>query len=292
MEYTRKPDWLKSNKLGAKTAQSIAKSLREFKLQTVCEHAKCPNQGECFERGTATFMILGNICTRNCAFCAVNKDVENLQAPDKNEPLSIALFSKQMNLKHIVITTVTRDDLSDGGAGQFIETIRQIRKNCDKDVTIEVLISDLQGNWEQLQAIVEEKPDVLNHNIETIERLYPKVRPLADYERSLQLLKKVKTIDAKMLTKSGFMVGLGETKQEVLALMDDLRAVDVDVLTIGQYMQPSKKHLPVVTYEHPETFSYYKEEAIKKGFQLVESNPLVRSSYRAEKARNILKKRR
>jgi lipoic acid synthetase len=217
----------------------------------------------------------------------VRKDIEHLPPPDLEEPESIAKFCYEMNLKHVVITTVTRDDLPDEGAGQMIETVRQIRNYCNEKVTVEVLISDLQGNWKLLSTIIDAKPNVLNHNIETVKKLYPLVRPQADYERSLFLLQKVKELDSEMLTKSGFMVGLGENNEEVLALMDNLRVAKVDILTIGQYMQPTKKHIPVVTYVHPETFLYYQEEGLKKGFKMVESGPLVRSSYRAEKARDI-----
>ena len=286
----RKPDWLKTRKLGSKRTQSIAKYLRDNHLHTVCESAQCPNLGECYERGTATFMILGTICTRNCRFCAVDKNKDLIQKPAPNEPKAIAEVSKELNLNHIVITTVTRDDLPDGGAEQFVEVIRSIRKTCDSSVTIEVLISDLQGNAEHLEKIVNEKPDIFNHNIETIERLYPDVRPMAIYDRSLNVLKKAKEIDSNMITKSGFMVGLGESENEVLALMDDLRKNQVDILTIGQYMQPSREHFPVQEYVHPDQFEKYRNIAEEKGFLLVESGPLVRSSFHAEKARQILKK--
>jgi len=292
MKYLRKPEWLKSSKLGATKAQTIKKYLREYHLHTVCESAKCPNQGECFERGTATFMILGEVCTRNCTFCAVEKKRNNLLPPDPNEPESIARLAKKLNLKHIVITTVTRDDLADGGAFQFVETLNKIREICHPDVSTEVLISDLKGDSEQLQKIIDAAPNILNHNVETVPRLYPEVRPMADYQRSLKVLKTARGLNKNLLTKSGLMLGLGERKDEVLSLMKDLLAVGVDILTIGQYMQPSLKHHPVVKYVHPDIFRYYHRIGEKMGFKIVESAPLVRSSYHAERARELFKERR
>ena len=292
MKYLRKPEWLKSKKLGANKAQTVIHYLREYNLHTVCESAKCPNQGECFERGTATFMILGDVCTRNCTFCAVEKDKKNLLPPDPKEPEAIANLAKKLNLKHIVITTVTRDDLSDGGASQFVETLKKIKEICDKDVSTEVLISDLQGDAEQLQKIIAAAPDILNHNVETVPRLYPKVRPMADYQRSLNVLATAKKLNQNLITKSGLMLGLGEKKNEVLSLMEDLRKAGVDILTIGQYMQPSLKHYPVKEYVHPDVFKYYRLIGEKMGFKIVESAPLVRSSYHAERARKLFKERR
>lgn len=290
--YLRKPKWLISDKVGSKKTSELARKLRKYNLVTVCEDAKCPNRGECFEKGTATFMILGEICTRNCRFCAVEKSTGKLPVPDVNEPKAIAQLSKELNLRHIVITTVTRDDLPDGGATQFINVVKEIRKICNEDVTIELLISDLNGDMEQVKRIVESAPDVLNHNVETVERLYPKVRPMANLEQSLQVLRKAKEVAPNILTKSGFMVGLGEEKSEVLALMRKLRNADVDIVTIGQYMQPSKKHYPVAEYVTPEQFEEYRKIGLEMGFSLMESAPLVRSSYNAERARDILKKRR
>jgi len=286
----KKPKWLKSQKLGAKRAVEVEKLLKKYQLYTVCEEAKCPNRGECFNRGTATFMILGERCTRNCTFCAVDK-TSKLLPPDPEEPERLAELSKKLNLKHVVVTTVTRDDLEDGGAFQFVKVIEKIREKCNDDVTLEVLTSDLKGDKEAVKKIVDAKPDVYNHNIETCKRLYPKVRPMAKYERSLELLRFVKQIDNEMLTKSGFMVGLGETEEEVYQMLDDLRKNNVDIVTIGQYMQPSIKHYPVHEYVHPKVFEKYKEYAINVGFKIVESAPLVRSSYQAEKARELLKKR-
>ncbi|MDP8203161.1 MAG: lipoyl synthase [Candidatus Tenebribacter mawsonii] len=290
MEVLRKPKWLKSEKLGAKKAQEILKSLRKYNLHTVCESAKCPNQGECFENGTATFMILGETCTRNCTFCAVDKTKKNLYPADINEPKAIAEFTKELKLKYVVVTTVTRDDLPDGGASQFVEVIKQIRKICDTDVAIELLISDLKGDMKLVKKIVKASPEVLNHNVETIPRLYSTVRPMANFNRSLEVLKTAKNSNNTILTKSGFMVGLGETRIEVLELMKSLREVEVDIVTIGQYLAPSKNHYPVAEYVHPDTFSFYKREGMKMGFKLVESAPLVRSSYHAEKAINFLRK--
>lgn len=286
----RKPDWLKSQKLGARKTREIIKYLRAHNLHTVCESAKCPNQGECFERGTATFMILGETCTRNCNFCAIDKTKGKLIQPDKTEPARIAELAKELKLNHVVITTVTRDDLPDGGASQFIEVINQIKKICSKDVSVEVLTSDFNGDLEQVDNVVSAAPDVFNHNIETIPRLYPEVRSMADFQRSLNVLDRANKSSVSVLTKSGFMVGLGESKEEVLSLMQKLREVEVDIITIGQYMQPSKEHYPVKEYVHPDVFKYYQEEGEKMGFQIVESAPLVRSSYHAERARKLMTK--
>jgi lipoyl synthase len=283
----RKPKWLASKTKGSLKSREILRKLRSYNLHTVCESAKCPNRGECFDRGTATFMILGSTCTRNCTFCAVDKNSDNLFEPDILEPENIAKIVNEMNLKHVVITTVTRDDLTDGGAEQFVKVIQTIREKCSKEVSIEVLISDLQGNDDALQKILDAKPDILNHNVETIQRLYSQVRPMADYNLSLNLLKKAKK--ENILTKSGFMVGLGETKQEIIKLMEDLKKSKVDIVTIGQYIAPSANHYPVKEYIHPDIFSEYKQEGIQTGFQLVESGPLVRSSYFAERAKEFIK---
>ena len=289
MERLRKPKWLTSRKVGEKNAVMIAKLLRQYNLYTVCEEAKCPNRGECFSRGTATFMILGERCTRNCTFCAVDKTAK-LLPPDEKAPQKIAELSKKLNLKHVVVTTVTRDDLPDGGASQFVAVINEIKKTCGNNTSVEVLTSDLKGNKNAIKSIVDAKPDVYNHNIETTPRLYPKVRPMAIYKRSLDVLQYVKTVAPDMLTKSGFMVGLGETETEVYKMLNDLMEIKVDIVTIGQYMQPSSKHYPVYEYVHPDIFEKYKSYAEKVGFKIVESAPLVRSSYQAEKARNLLKK--
>lgn len=291
MEVLRKPKWLKSEKLGGRNAQEIIKTLRKYNLHTVCESARCPNQGECYENGTATFMILGETCTRNCTFCAVDKTIINLKPADINEPEAIAKVSKELGLKYVVITTVTRDDLHDGGASHFIEVIKQIKEICNPDVAIELLISDLKGDLDPVRRIVNAGPDVLNHNVETVPRLYSAVRPMANFERSLKVLQTAKSIDNSILTKSGFMVGLGEKESEVLKLMRKLREIGVNIITIGQYMAPSKAHYPVAEYIHPGIFSFYKKEGEKLGFELIESSPLVRSSYHAERAKKILNKR-
>jgi len=290
LTYLRKPIWLKSEKVGSKRTVEITRYLKDYHLHTVCDSAKCPNKGECFERGTATFMILGNICTRNCTFCAVDKTESSLLPPDPNEPEAIAELSGKLDLKHIVITTVARDDLADGGASQFIKVINKIRETCNKNVSIEVLISDLNGNLEQLDRIINALPDVINHNIETVPRLYPTVRPMADFKRSLKILEFVKLKSKRIITKSGFMVGLGEEKNEIIEIMKELRKVKVDVLTIGQYMQPLKYHHPVIEYIHPDEFQNYKEIGLKMGFKIIESAPLVRSSYHAEKVKKLIKK--
>ncbi|MBN2830333.1 MAG: lipoyl synthase [Candidatus Cloacimonetes bacterium] len=284
----KKPTWLKANRLGSKKASEINAYLRSLNLHTVCESAKCPNRGECFDRGTATVMILGEVCTRNCRFCAVEKSKGTLLPADPNEPENIAEMAQKLQLKHLVITTVTRDDLSDGGAGQFVKTINYVHKKCET-VSIEVLISDLEGDWNSLRSIVEAKPDIVNHNLETVPRLYPDVRPMAVYERSLDLLRQVKLFDPSMITKSGIMVGLGETEEEVIELMKDLRGVDCNILTIGQYLSPSAEHHPVVEYIHPDLFNRYRDIGEELGFIFVESGPLVRSSYHAEKARDFIK---
>ena len=289
MTELRKPKWLTSKKIGASKAQEIKRLLREYNLHTVCESARCPNLGECFENGTATFMILGNICTRNCTFCAIEKSEKNLLPPDSEEPRSIAELSKKLGLKHVVITTVTRDDLPDGGAYQFIEVIKQIRKICEENISIEVLISDFNGDLKQVIKVVDAAPDILNHNVETIPRLYSAVRPKANFKRSISVLHVAHKSNRNILLKSGFMVGLGETKKEVLILLKELRKADVDIVTIGQYMQPSKDHYPVNEYIHPEVFDFYKDEGEKMGFKIVESAPLVRSSYHAERARKIMR---
>ena len=289
MTELRKPKWLTSKKIGASKAQEIKRLLREYNLHTVCESARCPNLGECFENGTATFMILGNICTRNCTFCAIEKSEKNLLPPDSEEPRSIAELSKKLGLKHVVITTVTRDDLPDGGAYQFIEVIKQIRKICEENISIEVLISDFNGDLKQVIKVVDAAPDILNHNVETIPRLYSAVRPKANFKRSISVLHVAHKSNRNILLKSGFMVGLGETEKEVLILLKELRKADVDIVTIGQYMQPSKDHYPVNEYIHPEVFDFYKDEGEKMGFKIVESAPLVRSSYHAERARKIMR---
>lgn len=256
-----------------------------LKLHTVCESAACPNQGECFARGAATFMILGDVCTRRCRFCAVAKGIP--APPDDGEPEMVAEAAGLLGLRHVVLTSVTRDDLPDGGAGYFARTIGAIRRRCP-GVTIEVLIPDFQGDAAALDMVVRAGPQVLNHNIETVPRLYPSVRPGASYHRSLQLLRRVKEIDSRLVTKSGLMVGLGETEEEVAAVLRDLRAERVDLVTIGQYLCPSPDHLPVDRYITPEQFQAYKDIASSLGLA-AEAGPLVRSSYRATELYEKLK---
>jgi lipoyl synthase len=284
MSEPRKPAWIKANKLGSKRTNEITSQLRHNHLHTVCQSAQCPNKGECFDNGTATFLLLGDVCTRNCLFCAIDKS-KPIAVPDENEPKAIGEMSRDLNLKHIVLTTVTRDDLPDGGASHFVKVIREIRAKCKAEVTIEVLISDLQGNWNALHIILDAQPNILNHNVETVPRLYSVIRPQADYKRSLGVISETRKYAPGLMTKSGLMVGLGEKQDEVLQVMFDLREKGCDILTIGQYLAPTRKHHPVVEYVHPDRFEFYREEGKKMGFLHVESGPLVRSSYHAEKAR-------
>lgn len=261
--------------------ENVRKMLDIYRLNTVCSAASCPNMGECFKRKTATFMILGSQCTRNCRFCNIINGAPD--RVDKDEPERIAKAVAAMGIKHSVITSVTRDDLANGGAEQFAAVIKAIRKLSD-NTTVEVLIPDFKGSREALEIVLEAEPDVLNHNIETVKRLYSEVRPEANYDRSLRLLQRAKEIKPDVITKTGIMVGLGETEQEVLELMDDVRSTGCDLITIGQYMQPTKEHLPVYEYISQEQFDKYREAGQKKGFMYVASGPLVRSSYRAEEA--------
>ena len=254
--------------------------MRGQRLNTVCEEARCPNIHECWsERKTATFMILGDTCTRGCRFCAVKTGLPN--ELDWGEPERVANSVEIMGLKHVVVTAVARDDLNDGGAAVFAETVRAIRRK-NPGCTIEILPSDMKGDYESLHTLMSSEPEIFNHNIETVERLTPKVRAKATYRRSLQLLQRVKEIAPNTPTKSSIMVGLGETKEEIIQAMDDLRAHNVDIMTIGQYLQPTKKHLNVVRYYHPDEFAELKEIALTKGFSHCESGPLVRSSYHAD----------
>ena len=279
----RKPEWLKVKSNTGKENIEVMNMLRTLHLHTVCEEAGCPNCGECFGKRTATFMILGNNCTRNCRFCVVTKGIPT--PVDAMEPQNIAEAVKKLGLRHVVITSVTRDDLPDGGANHFAEVITAIKTELkDKSPIIEVLIPDLQGDFDALKTIIKAKPDIINHNIETIPRLYSTVRPMAIYERSLELLKRVKETNPEITTKSGIMVGLGESFEEVLLVFKDLLANKCEILTVGQYLAPSKLHHPVIEYVHPQTFDEYKKQGETLGFKYVASGPLVRSSYMAEKA--------
>ena len=275
----RKPEWLKVKLPSGKVSSDVLKNVTKHELHTICQSGNCPNQAECWGEGTATLMILGNVCTRSCQFC--NVETGKPEAVDVMEPYRVAESVKLMGLKHAVITSVDRDDLKDGGAKVWAATIRMIRKHCP-GVTMETLIPDFQGKWENLQYVIDAKPEVVSHNIETVKRLTKEVRMQAKYERSLEVLKRLKDGGIKR-TKSGIMLGLGETEEEVLEAMDDLRAVGVDVLTIGQYLQPTKKHLAVQDYIHPDMFRKYEMLGLNKGFTFVESGPLVRSSYHAER---------
>ncbi len=274
----KKPPWLKKRLPPFEDLAKVKSILDSAELHTVCEEARCPNLGECFSKGTATLLILGRICTRNCGFCAVEHGVSAL--PDEEEPGKVAQAVKKMGLHYVVITSVTRDDLPDGGASHFAKTIQAIRA-LDRGIKIEVLIPDFKGDLSSLDTILREGPDVLNHNIETISRLYQEVRPQADYRRSLHLIMKAKERGPRVVTKSGFMLGLGETEKEVFSLLQDLSEVRCDLLTIGQYLQPRPDRLPVVRYIPPDEFEKYKRVGEEMGFKSVASDPFVRSSFHA-----------
>ncbi|MEH7440835.1 lipoyl synthase [Heyndrickxia sp. MSNUG] len=283
-EVQRKPEWLKIKLNTNENYTGLKKMMREKSLHTVCEEAKCPNIHECWAvRRTATFMILGDVCTRACRFCAVKTGLPT--ELDWQEPERVADSVVLMNLKHVVVTAVARDDLKDGGAAVFAETVRAIRRK-NPFTSIEVLPSDMGGVLENLKTLMDARPDILNHNIETVERLTPRIRARAKYERSLEFLRRAKELQPDIPTKSSIMVGLGETKEELIEAMDDLRANNVDILTLGQYLQPSKKHLEVVKYYHPDEFAELKEIALQKGFSHCEAGPLVRSSYHADEQVN------
>ena len=276
----RKPEWLRV-RYNQEAVAEVAQLLGELRLNTVCKEANCPNLGECYRKHTASFMILGSQCTRNCRFCSVTPG--HPQPPDPEEPENVAAAAKKLGLRHVVLTCPTRDDLPDGGAEQFAQTVRAIRRACP-GATVETLISDMQMNTAALDAVIEARPEVLNHNVETVRALQKAVRPQADYERSLAVLRYCKEKDAALLTKTGFMVGLGETEEQIGELMDDVLAAGCDILTIGQYLQPSPEHYPLDRYASPEDFARYKEMALDKGFRYVASAPLARSSYKAWEA--------
>ncbi|MBU8906573.1 lipoyl synthase [Desertibacillus haloalkaliphilus] len=283
-EYIRKPDWLKIKLNTNESYTGLKKMMRENNLHTVCEEAKCPNIHECWaERKTATFMILGGTCTRACRFCAVKTGLPT--ELDLQEPERVADSVETMGLKHAVITAVARDDLKDGGAEVFAETVRAVRRRMPL-CSIEVLPSDMMGVYDNLKTLMDAKPNILNHNIETVKRLTPRVRARATYERSLEFLRRAKEMQPDIPTKSSLMIGLGETKEEIIETMDDLRANNVDIMTIGQYLQPTRKHLKVQKYYHPDEFAELKEIAMSKGFSHCEAGPLVRSSYHADEQVN------
>ena len=282
----RKPEWLKVKYRSTDQVMEVHRLMENLSLHTVCQEAACPNLLECFGRKTATFMILGRFCTRNCTFC--NVETNRPLPVDPSEPEHVAEAVAELGLKHVVITSVTRDDLPDGGAAHFADVITAVRKKSPS-VQIEVLIPDFKGDHDALAKVLYAEPDILNHNVETVPRLYAAVRPQAIYQRSLQVLHQAKRISPHIITKSGIMVGLGETMDEIKAVMQDLRKVDCDLLTIGQYLAPSKKHHPVIEYITPKSFNIYKAMGMELGFKHVESGPLVRSSYHAESAANAIK---
>ena len=276
---TRKPHWLKRKLPTGPEYESVRGLLKKSRLYTVCEEAKCPNIWECFSQRTSTFLIMGRYCTRNCRFCAITHRPPVIIDP--GEPVRVADAAQSMELSYVVITSVTRDDLPDGGAFHFAKTIREIRRRS-RDTLVEVLIPDFQGDFNALQVVMEAKPDVLNHNLETIPRLYPSVRPGAIYRRSLDLLKQAKQIHPTIPTKSGLMLGLGESSEEIERTLRNLLYSGCSILTLGQYLQPTREHLSVKRYINPEEFDYWKETALEMGFSAVASGPFVRSSYRAK----------
>ncbi len=280
----RKPAWLKAKVPGGPGYERLKSIMDEHKLHTVCQEAGCPNMGECWSRGVATIMILGDTCTRACGFC--NVKTGRPATLDKDEPRRVAESLRLMGLKHVVITSVNRDELPDGGAGIWAETILRTRDACPT-MSIEVLIPDFEGHWDALQMVIDAGPHIINHNLETIRRMYPAVRPSAKFDRSLELLRRVK--EAGGVAKTGIMVGIGERDEEVLELMEEVREktgvanrASCDILTIGQYLQPTRNHLPVERFVTPEQFAMYKTEGLRRGFKVVESGPLVRSSYHAD----------
>ena len=283
---TVKPDWLRVKAPQWERVGNVKGILQDLALNTVCEEASCPNIGECFNAGTATFLIMGPACTRACPYCDIDFE-KKPQALDPTEPLRLGKAVRRMGLNHVVITSVNRDDLPDGGASQFVRCIEEIRQ-LSPNTTIEVLIPDLCGNWDALKIILSAAPEVMNHNTETIPRLYRRVRPQGDYQRSLELLKRTRELAPWAYTKSGIMVGLGETDEEVRQVMADLRAVDCDILTIGQYLQPTQKHLGVAEFVTPEQFDQWREVGESMGFLQVVSSPLTRSSYHAEEVRRLM----
>lgn len=274
----KKPNWLRVKLPIGENYKKVRALVDEHKLHTICESGSCPNMGECWGEGTATFMILGNICTRSCGFCAVQTGRPD--AVDEFEPGKVAHSIKTMGIKHAVITSVDRDDLKDGGAGIWVQTVKAVRHQSP-GTTMETLIPDFAGKWENLQQIIDVAPEIVSHNLETVRRLTKQVRIQAKYDRSLEVLFRLKK--GGMRTKSGIMLGLGETDEEIIESMQDLRAVGVDILTLGQYLQPTPKHLPIAEFVEPERFAKYEKLGLEMGFRFVESGPLVRSSYHAEK---------
>jgi lipoic acid synthetase len=283
-----KPEWLRVKAPQWQRVGNVKEILRDLALNTVCEEASCPNIGECFNAGTATFLIMGPACTRACPYCDIDFE-KKPKALDATEPTRLAEAVRRLKLNHVVITSVNRDDLPDGGASQFRHCIEAIR-TVSPETTIEVLIPDLCGNWEALDAILQAKPEVLNHNTETVPRLYRRVRPQGNYQRSLELLQRTRDLAPSIYTKSGLMAGLGETDEEIREVMQDLRSVSCDILTIGQYLQPSQKHLNVDNFVTPAQFDAWREWGESLGFLQVVSSPLTRSSYHAEQVRELMKR--
>ncbi len=281
-----KPEWLRVKAPQWPRVGGVKGILRDLNLNTVCEEASCPNIGECFNAGTATFLIMGPACTRACPYCDIDFE-KKPQSLDITEPERLAKAVKRLKLNHVVITSVNRDDLADGGASQFARCISEIR-TVSPQTTIEVLVPDLCGNWQALEIILQAKPEVINHNTETVKRLYRRVRPQGDYDRTMELLKRSRELAPEIYTKSGIMVGIGETEAEVQVVMEDLRAVDCDILTVGQYLQPSPKHLPVDSFIKPEQFDKWKEMGNSMGFLQVVASPLTRSSYHAEQVKELM----
>jgi lipoic acid synthetase len=274
------PPWIREKKLNLRSLHEVKSLLRARSLHSVCESLACPNRTECFSRGTATFMILGDVCTRSCGFCNVTTG-RPYAPPSVDEPRAVAETARQMGLRHVVVTCVTRDDLHDGGAQQFAKTIRELRAAIP-NVIVEVLTSDFHGNFDAVRAVVEAKPDYFNHNVETVPRLYDYVRPGSRFARSIAVLSEAKRIDPSVTTKSGLMLGLGERREEVLDVLSQLRAAGVEIVTIGQYLQPKREKLDVVEYIHPAVFDDYRDAGERLGFKAVFSGPFVRSSYMAD----------
>lgn len=281
----RKPEWIRVKMQGGQNSNKVNSLISDLNLNTVCNDANCPNQMECFQRGTATFMILGRNCTRNCTFCNVTRS--NPDNVDEMEPINVGKAVDKLGLKHAVITSVTRDDLEDQGANQFKRVVEEIRKSAPS-ASVELLIPDMQGREDLIDIIIDSEPNVLNHNVETVPELYDTVRPMAIFERSVELLRYVKEKKPHMATKSGMMLGLGETKDQVVDVFKVLREANVDMLTLGQYLRPSMEHLPVIEYVTPEQFDEYRDIALEMGFKRVASSPLVRSSYYAEDLSDII----
>ncbi|MCT7971541.1 lipoyl synthase [Laspinema olomoucense] len=283
-----KPDWLRVKAPQWERVGNVKEILRDLALNTVCEEASCPNIGECFHNGTATFLIMGPACTRACPYCDIDFE-KKPQALDPTEPSRLAEAVRRMRLNHVVITSVNRDDLPDGGADQFRRCIEEVRA-ASPGTTIEVLIPDLCGNWQALEVILQAEPEVLNHNTETVPRLYRRVRPQGNYERSLELLRRSRQLAPGLYTKSGIMLGLGETDEEIQQVLQDLRAVECDILTLGQYLQPTPKHLPVVNWVTPEQFTAWQQLGESWGFLQIVASPLTRSSYHAEQVRALMER--